>query len=116
MFLGYREERLNFIRAKYVDKQFAEKMYENELDKIYELEEAVNKGDLATLLQTWAENVDFTSPLPSSVGTQVGSKTCINFISIEKWRNGVASSDIKRSGKDVAYSRFSHSEYVQFSN
>ncbi|XP_063929317.1 arfGAP with SH3 domain, ANK repeat and PH domain-containing protein isoform X2 [Zophobas morio] len=60
------EERLNFIRAKYVDKQFAEKMYENELDKIYELEEAVNKGDLATLLQTWAENVDFTSPLPSS--------------------------------------------------
>ncbi|CAG9855130.1 unnamed protein product [Phyllotreta striolata] len=60
------EERLNFIRAKYVDKRFALRTCQTELEKIYELEEAVNRGDLPLLLQTFAENVDFGAPLPSS--------------------------------------------------
>lgn len=39
----------------------------NERDKLCDLEEAVNSGDLSLLLQAFAENVDLTSPLPSSV-------------------------------------------------
>ncbi|XP_018578890.1 arfGAP with SH3 domain, ANK repeat and PH domain-containing protein isoform X2 [Anoplophora glabripennis] len=60
------EERLNFIRAKYVDKRFAVKTCQSEREKMYELEEAVNRGDLQLLLQTFAENVDFSVTLPSS--------------------------------------------------
>ncbi|XP_008199029.2 arfGAP with SH3 domain, ANK repeat and PH domain-containing protein isoform X4 [Tribolium castaneum] len=60
------EERLNFIRAKYVDKQFADKTCDNEIKKLYYLEEAVNNGDLGLLLQMFAENVDFGATLPSS--------------------------------------------------
>lgn len=66
-FLCSREERLNFIRAKYVDKRFAVKTCQSEREKMYELEEAVNRGDLQLLLQTFAENVDFSATLPSSV-------------------------------------------------
>lgn len=60
------EERFNFIRAKYVEKKFAMKTCGNERDKLCDLEEAVNSGDLSLLLQAFAENVDLTSPLPSS--------------------------------------------------
>lgn len=63
----FREERLNFIRAKYVDKQYTMKTCESEIDKLYDLEDAIVKADLGLLLQTFAENVDFASPLPSSV-------------------------------------------------
>lgn len=60
------EERLNFIRAKYVDKRFALRTCESEREKMFELEGAVNQGNLQLLLQTFAENVDFGTPLPSS--------------------------------------------------
>ncbi|XP_050519427.1 arfGAP with SH3 domain, ANK repeat and PH domain-containing protein isoform X2 [Diabrotica virgifera virgifera] len=60
------EERLNFIRAKYVDKRYALRTCETEREKMYELEEAVNRGDLQLLLQIFAENVEFATPLPSS--------------------------------------------------
>ncbi|KAJ8984518.1 hypothetical protein NQ317_010989 [Molorchus minor] len=60
------EERLNFIRAKYVDKRFAVKTCQSEREKMYEVEEAVNRGDLQLLLQIFAENVDLGSALPSS--------------------------------------------------
>ncbi|XP_056645111.1 arfGAP with SH3 domain, ANK repeat and PH domain-containing protein isoform X2 [Diorhabda sublineata] len=60
------EERLNFIRAKYVEKRFATKHCESEREKLFELEEAVNRGDLQRLLQAFAENVDFGAPLPTS--------------------------------------------------
>ncbi|KAJ8940144.1 hypothetical protein NQ314_010811 [Rhamnusium bicolor] len=60
------EERLNFIRAKYVDKRFAVKTCQSEREKMYELEEAVNRGDLQLLLQIFSENVDFSVTLPSS--------------------------------------------------
>lgn len=65
--INFREERLNYIRAKYVDKQYAMKTCENEIDKLYDLEDAVNRGDLSLLLQMFAENVDLDASLPSSV-------------------------------------------------
>ncbi|KAK9889910.1 hypothetical protein WA026_008716 [Henosepilachna vigintioctopunctata] len=60
------EKRLTFIRAKYVEKRFAVSSCDSNLDKLYELEEAINRGDLYLLLQMWAEEVDFSEPLPSS--------------------------------------------------
>lgn len=65
--LIYREKRLNFIRAKYVEKRFARRTCQTDEEKLYELEEAVNNGDLDTLLQAFAENVDLSAPLLNSV-------------------------------------------------
>lgn len=60
------EERIRFIRAKYVDKRYAMKTCQKESDKLVELEDAVNNGDLNLLLQVFAENVDLGASLPSS--------------------------------------------------
>nr|XP_023024118.1 arfGAP with SH3 domain, ANK repeat and PH domain-containing protein [Leptinotarsa decemlineata] len=60
------DERLNFIRAKYVDKRFSMKLCDSEREKMYELEEAISRGDLQMLLQTFAEHVDFSATIPSS--------------------------------------------------
>lgn len=65
----FREERLNFIRVKYVEKRFALKSCESEREKMFELEQAVNRGDLQLLLHMFGENVDFSATLPSSVST-----------------------------------------------
>lgn len=50
-----------------MDKRFALRTCESEREKMFELEGAVNQGNLQLLLQTFAENVDFGTPLPSSV-------------------------------------------------
>ncbi|GLV37592.1 ArfGAP with SH3 domain ankyrin repeat and PH domain [Carabus blaptoides fortunei] len=60
------EERYEFIRAKYVDKKFVMRTYSNDRDLLCDLEHAVNNQDLNHLLQVFGENVDLTSPLPSS--------------------------------------------------
>lgn len=39
----------------------------SEREKLFELEEAVNRSDLGLLLQVFAENVDLGACLPSSV-------------------------------------------------
>lgn len=62
-----REERLNFIRAKYVEKRYAITTCSSEIEKLFELEEAVNRGDLSLLLQVFSENVDLGACLPTSV-------------------------------------------------
>lgn len=69
--LFYREERLNFIRAKYVEKRYAITTCSSDMEKLFELEEAVNRGDLSLLLQVFSENVDLGSCLPSSVRLEV---------------------------------------------
>lgn len=66
-FVHCREERLNFIRAKYVDKRFAVKLCNTEYELLRDLEDAVNNGELNGVLQAFAENVDFGAPLPHSV-------------------------------------------------
>ncbi|XP_060537226.1 arfGAP with SH3 domain, ANK repeat and PH domain-containing protein [Cylas formicarius] len=73
------DERLNFIRAKYVEKRFAMRTCESEREKLYELEEAVNRGDLALLLQVFAENADLSASLPSSkIGETALHRAIIN--------------------------------------
>lgn len=73
------EERLNFIRAKYVEKRFAMTTCSSEREKMFELEEAVNRGDLGLLLQVFAENVDLGAGLPSSkIGETALHRSIIN--------------------------------------
>lgn len=61
-----REERYEFIRAKYVDKRFVMRTCANERDLLCDLEHAVNNQDLNHLLQVFGENVDLSASLPSS--------------------------------------------------
>lgn len=42
-------------------------MFNTEYELLCELEDAVNNGDLNGVLQAFAENVDFSAPLPHSV-------------------------------------------------
>lgn len=50
-----------------MDKRFAEKMCNSEYELLCYLEDAVNNGDMNGVLQAFAENVDFSAPLPHSV-------------------------------------------------
>lgn len=63
----FREERYEFIRAKYVDKRYVMNTCADERDLLSDLEHAVNNRDLQQLLQVYAENVDLAAPLPTSV-------------------------------------------------
>lgn len=67
--LCFREERYDFIRAKYVDKKYAMTTCSDEHDLLSDLEHAVNNKNLYHLLQVFAEGVDLGAPLPSSVTT-----------------------------------------------
>ncbi|XP_049818196.1 arfGAP with SH3 domain, ANK repeat and PH domain-containing protein isoform X3 [Aethina tumida] len=60
------EERLNFIRVKYLEKRFVLRTCDSEMEKMYELETAVNRGEISSLLQVFAENVDLSQTLPTS--------------------------------------------------
>nr|CAD7259114.1 unnamed protein product [Timema shepardi] len=62
-----REERCEFIRAKYVERKFTLQTCEDERDLLSDLEHAVNNKDLHQLLQVFAEGVDLASALPTSV-------------------------------------------------
>ncbi|XP_076261981.1 arfGAP domain of ASAP isoform X2 [Rhynchophorus ferrugineus] len=73
------DERLNYIRAKYVEKRFALTTCSSEREKMHDLEEAVNRGDLGLLLQVFAENVDLGACLPSSkIGETALHRAVIN--------------------------------------
>lgn len=63
----FREERYEFIRAKYVEKKYITRTCVNEQDLLSDLEHAVNNRDLHHLLQVYAENVDLSASLPTSV-------------------------------------------------
>jgi hypothetical protein len=64
-----REERYEFIRAKYVEKKFASQTCADERDLLSDLEHAVNNKNLYHLLEVFAEGVDLSAPLPTSVST-----------------------------------------------
>lgn len=66
-FLVHREERYEYIRAKYVDKKFALQTCADERDLLSDLDHAVNNKNLYHLLQVFAEGVDLGAPLPTSV-------------------------------------------------
>ena len=68
-FSNYRDERYEFIRAKYVEKKFASHTCADERDLLSDLEHAVNNKNLYHLLEVFAEGVDLSAPLPSSVSS-----------------------------------------------
>lgn len=93
------------------------KTCESEIDKLYDLEDAIAKADLGLLLQTFAENVDFASPLPSSVSTFIITFIKCHFMDIlEEWRDSITQSNFKRIWTNAAYCRFFNSKYVKFRN
>jgi len=69
IFSDCREERCEFIRAKYVEKKFAIRSCVDERDLLSDLEHAVNNKNLFNLLQAFAEGVDLSAELPSSVSS-----------------------------------------------
>lgn len=62
----FREERYDFIRAKYVAKRYVMRTCSDDRDLRSDLELAVMNADMSQLLQVWAEGADLTSFLPSS--------------------------------------------------
>ncbi|XP_041975918.1 arfGAP with SH3 domain, ANK repeat and PH domain-containing protein isoform X2 [Aricia agestis] len=60
------EERLRFIRDKYVYRAFAARTCRDAAERLSEVEHAVNNGHLQNLLQAYAEGADLASALPSS--------------------------------------------------
>lgn len=63
-----REERYDFIRAKYVAKRYVMRTCSDDNDLRCDLEQAVVNADMSQLLQVWAEGADLTCCLPSSDG------------------------------------------------
>lgn len=61
-----REERYDFIRAKYVAKRYVMRTCSDDNDLRCDLEQAVVNADMSQLLQVWAEGADLTCCLPSS--------------------------------------------------
>lgn len=60
------EERLRFIRDKYVFRAFAARTCRDAAERLSEVEHAVNNGHLQNLLQAYAEGADLAAPLPCS--------------------------------------------------
>ncbi|KAF9423283.1 hypothetical protein HW555_001352 [Spodoptera exigua] len=60
------EERLRFIREKYVYRAFAAQTCCDAAERLSEVEHAVNNGHLQNLLQAYAEGADLAAPLPGS--------------------------------------------------
>ncbi|XP_063395004.1 arfGAP with SH3 domain, ANK repeat and PH domain-containing protein [Cydia fagiglandana] len=60
------EERLRFIREKYVYRAWAAQTCRDAAEKLSEVEHAVNNGHLQNLLQAYAEGADLAATLPCS--------------------------------------------------
>ena len=52
---NYREERYDFIRAKYVAKRYVMRTCADDNDLRCDLEQAIVNADISQLLQVWAE-------------------------------------------------------------
>lgn len=61
-----RDERYDFIRAKYVAKRYVIRTCNDDNDLRCDLEQAIINADMSQLLQVWAEGADLTCCLPSS--------------------------------------------------
>ncbi|XP_049875052.1 arfGAP with SH3 domain, ANK repeat and PH domain-containing protein isoform X2 [Pectinophora gossypiella] len=60
------EERLRFIREKYVYRVYAARTCRDAAERLSEVEHAVNNGHLQNLLQAYAEGADLAATLPCS--------------------------------------------------
>ncbi|XP_022700658.1 arfGAP with SH3 domain, ANK repeat and PH domain-containing protein-like isoform X1 [Varroa jacobsoni] len=63
------DERSEFIRAKYMDKEFVLKTCSSMQDLLQDTEQAIQARSIHQLLQSFAEGVDFSLPLPSCQST-----------------------------------------------
>lgn len=63
----FREERLQFIRCKYVEKRWCLRTCADATERIVEVEHAVNNGELLQLLQAYGEGADLLATMPGSV-------------------------------------------------
>lgn len=62
-----REERSEFIRAKYVEKKFAIRQSSDLRDLHSDVEHAIKNKDIHQLLQAYVDGADFSQPLIDSV-------------------------------------------------
>ncbi|XP_039761652.1 arfGAP with SH3 domain, ANK repeat and PH domain-containing protein isoform X2 [Pararge aegeria] len=84
------EERLRFIREKYVYRAWAARTCQDAAERLSEVEHAVNNGHLQNLLQAYAEGADLASVLPSSdcgetalhlaISRELGDGSCLHIV------------------------------------
>ncbi|XP_045491838.1 arfGAP with SH3 domain, ANK repeat and PH domain-containing protein isoform X2 [Colias croceus] len=84
------DERLRFIREKYVYRAFAARTCRDEAERLSEVEHAVNNGHLQNLLQAYAEGADLAATLPSSdcgetalhlaISRELGDGSCLHIV------------------------------------
>ncbi|XP_026758920.2 arfGAP with SH3 domain, ANK repeat and PH domain-containing protein isoform X2 [Galleria mellonella] len=84
------EERLRFIREKYVYRAWAAQTCCDEAERLSEVEHAVNNGHLQNLLQAYAEGADLAAPLPCSdcgetalhlaISRELGDGSCLHIV------------------------------------
>ncbi|XP_028405918.1 arf-GAP with SH3 domain, ANK repeat and PH domain-containing protein 2-like isoform X2 [Dendronephthya gigantea] len=67
------EERKQFIRAKYINHQYAQKLEESPSALSKGLAKAVHKKDILAVLQVFAEGVDLSAPMHDQDGKQTTS-------------------------------------------
>lgn len=67
---NFREERLQFIRCKYVERRWCLRTCADSAERIGEVEHAVNNGELLQLLQAYGEGADLQASMPSSVSAE----------------------------------------------
>ncbi|KAL0851384.1 hypothetical protein ABMA28_007200 [Loxostege sticticalis] len=84
------EERLRFIREKYVYRAWAARTCCDAAERLSEVEHAVNNGHLPNLLQAYAEGADLAAPLPCSdcgetalhlaISRELGDGSCLHIV------------------------------------
>ncbi|CAH4030955.1 unnamed protein product [Pieris brassicae] len=84
------DERLRFIREKYVYRAWAARTCRDEAERLSEVEHAVNNGHLQNLLQAYAEGADLAATLPSSdcgetalhlaISRELGDGSCLHIV------------------------------------
>lgn len=62
-----REDRYDYIKAKYVSKRYILHTTTNDEDLMVDIEQGVFNGDICQVLQAWAEGADLGQNLPGSV-------------------------------------------------
>ncbi|XP_070533066.1 arf-GAP with SH3 domain, ANK repeat and PH domain-containing protein 2-like [Ptychodera flava] len=67
MVVSSMDQRKSYIKAKYEQHAFAQKMNYNSEDILLDLEQAVVTGNMTLLLQVFASGIDLMSPLPNHV-------------------------------------------------
>lgn len=84
------EERLRFIREKYVYRAWAARTCRDAAERLSEVEHAVNNGHLQNLLQAYAEGADLAATLPCSdcgetalhlaISRELGDGSCLHIV------------------------------------